>query len=187
MTTLLRPGTGHRPNNATGKARRKAEWVRSGLCSLCGRRPPVTGGKSCEECRAYHRNYRTRLREKGMCKCGRLPMPNGRNCELCRAVTRRHNRNNRRKCIDAYGAKCACCGERTYEFLQIDHINNDGAAHRREMGNGTSIYLWLIKRGFPLGFQILCANCNYAKAHYGTCPHKKGSKDANPATAAEAS
>lgn len=170
--------------NAHWKADRKAAWIAAGLCSMCGQRSPVENGKACEECRAYHRNYRTGLREKGMCKCGRLPVPSGRNCELCRERTRRHTRETRRKCIDAYGAKCVCCGEDTYEFLQIDHVNNDGAAHRREMGNNTGICLWLIKHGFPSGFQILCANCNYAKAHYGACPHKKGSKDASPATKA---
>ena len=170
---------------AKSKAEKKAAWIAAGLCSMCGRRPPTKNGKACEECRAYHRNYRAMLREKGMCKCGRLPVPGGRNCELCRANTRKHNRRIRHQCIEAYGGwRCACCGETAPEFLQIDHINNDGAEHRREIGGGNATFWWLIKNGFPEGFQVLCANCNYAKAHYGICPHKKGSKDASPATKA---
>jgi|TARA_R100001530_G_scaffold21901_2_gene18007 hypothetical protein len=65
--------------------------------------------------------------------------------------------------------RCACCGESHYEFLGIDHINNDGAKHRKEIG--ATIYGWLKKNNFPEGFQVLCHNCNLAKGFYGRCPH----------------
>lgn len=66
---------------------------------------------------------------------------------------------------------CACCGEIILEFLEVDHINNDGNKHRREIGN-QKIYDWLIKNKFPTGFQILCANCNKGKSlNDGICPH----------------
>ena len=68
--------------------------------------------------------------------------------------------------------KCACCGEKQIEFLTIDHINNDGAKHRKEIGKGR-LYQWLYKNKFmPDRFQILCWNCNLSKYHYGKCPHK---------------
>ncbi len=81
-----------------------------------------------------------------------------------------------------YGLSCACCGESLYEFLTIDHINNDGAKQRKEIfgplhrsGAGTAIYKWLIKNNFPEGFQTLCWNCNCGKRiNNGVCPHKKG-------------
>lgn len=73
--------------------------------------------------------------------------------------------------LAAYGNACKCCGETTPEFLQIDHVNNDGAEHRREVGTGNAVYWWLIKNNYPEGFQVLCANCNYAKEFYGGCPH----------------
>jgi hypothetical protein len=71
--------------------------------------------------------------------------------------------------------KCACCDEKNYEFLAIDHINNDGGKHRKETGlkGGNDFVSWLIKNNFPEGFQILCHNCNMAKGFYGYCPHKK--------------
>ncbi len=148
---------------------------------MCGRRPPVAGGSSCQECRDYHKTYRAKLRRRGICKCGRQPVVGGRNCELCRANSRKHNRSYRHLCITAYGGyACACCGETASEFLQIDHINNDGADHRRQVGKGNATYKWLIKNGFPPGFQVLCANCNYAKAHYGYCPHQRD-KEVNSA------
>jgi hypothetical protein len=64
-----------------------------------------------------------------------------------------------------------CCNTKEFLFLTIDHINNDGAKHRREAKFG-SIYPWLSKNDYPIGFQVLCMNCNWAKAKNGTCPHK---------------
>lgn len=70
--------------------------------------------------------------------------------------------------------ECVCCGENIYEFLTIDHIEGGGAEHRRSIGGGgTNFYRWLIKNGFPPGYQVLCYNCNNAKGHFGVCPHKK--------------
>ena len=74
--------------------------------------------------------------------------------------------------IMAYGGKCACCGEDRYEFLAIDHKNGGGNAHRRSTGNHIMTN-WLFKNGFPDGFQVLCHNCNMAKAFYGKCPHER--------------
>jgi len=68
--------------------------------------------------------------------------------------------------------KCACCGEDHLEFLSIDHINNDGAEHRKTVDSGTQICRWLIKYNYPSGFQILCHNCNMSKGFYGICPHE---------------
>lgn len=75
--------------------------------------------------------------------------------------------------INAYGGKCSCCGEWRFEFLSIDHTGNNGASHRREIGNGTNMYVWLKKAGFPKkGFRLLCFNCNLSRGHYGRCPHE---------------
>jgi hypothetical protein len=83
-------------------------------------------------------------------------------------------RRLKQEVLSHYGTHCACCGESTFEFLQIDHVNNDGAAHRKAIGRGagTGTYNWLKKNGWPKGFQALCANCNFAKSRYGRCPHQ---------------
>lgn len=70
-----------------------------------------------------------------------------------------------------YGDWCSCCGEVLAEFLCIDHINNDGAEHRRSVGSGSAVYSWIKKNNFPPGFQVLCINCNFAKGHLGSCCH----------------
>ena len=85
-----------------------------------------------------------------------------------------YGRKLRNDVLAAYGGACACCGDTTPEFLGVDHVNNDGEKHRRELkGYGRSIYRWLAMNGFPQDgrFQLLCHNCNMAKGLYGGCPH----------------
>jgi hypothetical protein len=86
---------------------------------------------------------------------------------------REHYRKERNEVIKLLGGKCVCCGENQLEFLAIDHINNDGNAERKMMDLKTMVSR--IYRGIlPLKrYQILCANCNHAKAYYGGCPHKQ--------------
>ena len=74
---------------------------------------------------------------------------------------------------------CACCGEDTIGCLTLDHVNNDGADHRKKIGDfGNSVNRWIIKNNFPEGFQVLCYNCNCSKgANKGICSHKLPSKE----------
>lgn len=76
----------------------------------------------------------------------------------------------RQEVLEHYGNKCVCCNETEPMFLNIDHINGGGTAHRRQL-HIDSIYKWLKRNSYPDGFQILCANCNGAKGHYSECPH----------------
>ena len=77
----------------------------------------------------------------------------------------------RAKILAHYGETCACCGGT--EWLSIDHINGGGLKHRIEQfGNKTAcdqLYRWLIKNGFPDGFQVLCRACNSSKAGGERC------------------
>jgi len=64
-----------------------------------------------------------------------------------------------------YGnGKCACsrCGESRLACLSIDHIEGGGKEDRGELG-GSYFYGWLIKKGYPEGYQTLCMNCNWVK------------------------
>jgi hypothetical protein len=93
----------------------------------------------------------------------------------------------KREVMDAYGGCCACCGETELVFLTIDHVNDDGAEHRREMAAesgfeysqaGARTYRWLRKNNYPDGFQVLCANCNCGKQwNRGVCPHAQMASD----------
>ena len=85
-----------------------------------------------------------------------------------------HYHRQRKACIAALGGECVCCGEKEYDFLQIDHIYNDGAEHRRERKTkgGASLLIDVVKRG-PERYQVLCANCHLAKSKNLICPHKR--------------
>lgn len=90
---------------------------------------------------------------------------------------REHGKADRKKrrllCLQFYSGaipSCACCGETIYQFLAIDHMNGGGNKHRKSL-KSMDIYRWLVKNNFPLGFQVLCHNCNLAKGYYGICPH----------------
>ena len=95
------------------------------------------------------------------------------------ARQRQYVRDLRLDVIAHLGGKCACCGETTLEFLAVDHINTDGAAHRRSLTrsgySGRSHLVWadIRRRGYPRDeFQVLCHNCNAAKNLDGACPHQ---------------
>lgn len=94
----------------------------------------------------------------------------------------------RRLVFGYYGLECAACLESDFDVLTIDHINNNGASHRKEIATqsgirgpgGHRLYHWLKRNSFPVGFQTLCQNCNVAKhKNGGTVPLrriKRGSK-----------
>ena len=95
--------------------------------------------------------------------------------------------NLRTEVLCYYGGsppRCGCCGEKEVLFLTLDHINNDGAKHRKElrtstgkMAAGTRTYRWAKENNFPAMFQVLCCNCNFAKwRNKGVCPHKNYEK-----------
>jgi hypothetical protein len=99
-------------------------------------------------------------------------------CKVCNNEHRKARfRADRLAALEHYGhgdVACRCCGERLIEFLALDHVNNDGATHRRELGisGGAQFYAWLRKTGYTYsGLVVACHNCNQARAMYGRCPH----------------
>jgi hypothetical protein len=71
--------------------------------------------------------------------------------------------------------KCACCDERTLDFLSIDHINGRKQFNHGFGFGGYPFHLWLKKNNFPDGFRILCYNCNCYLGKRGNnkiCIHK---------------
>ena len=69
--------------------------------------------------------------------------------------------------LSHYGPNCTlgCCWEGCtvidVDMLSLDHVNNDGAEHRRTVGKnktGEKMYRLVKTEGFPNGFQTLCMN-----------------------------
>lgn len=155
------------------------------LCSHC-RTNPVAGVASdwCKACFAlYRRLKRSERLARGHCaECDSGPVPGLRVCERHREATNRRNieysRRLKARVYQAYGNKCKCCGESEQCFLTLDHVNNDGANHRRSLGwtykHGARavFYKWVIDNQFPAMIQLLCMNCNFGKTrNKGVCPH----------------
>jgi len=116
------------------------------------------------------------------------------NKDKAKAIQKRSMYEARLEVLQHYSGletpECKCCKEQMFEFLQIDHINGDGAEHRRSIGmaqgdlnqrakenqkvslGGSGFIYWLKKNNFPEGFQVLCSNCNYGKRTSTYCPHE---------------
>lgn len=154
-----------------------AKQLVSGKCDDCG----VTKSKSwttkygksrCVSCYA-------KVKKPGHCDfCGKTSSPawfndygKRRSCRNCRGI--RYVTQLKINAFKAYAknGKIECnakdCHISDIDMLTIDHIKNDGAAHRRQMrgnrrGNG-GIYRVLKKLGYPKGYQTLCWNHNSKK------------------------
>jgi hypothetical protein len=119
---------------------------------------------------------------RGLCMdCGRPREASGSAsyCSPCRtrraAANNEHSRATRLSAVYHYSGqnpRCACCGEAGLAFLTLDHVNNDGAEHRRRHKGHQGTYRQLKADGYPPGIQVLCYNCNMARSAYGSCPHR---------------
>ena len=179
----------------------------NGICISCGirERHLTAQFKTCDVCRLNKQLLRLKYKNKDLCYCGHIPNPGYKICEDCLQSQDKYKNKNKNKRLvifrkrntkqkkireyykalvfDSYGNCCTCCGETTKEFLQIDHINGGGCAHRKRISKSTGypFYKWLVDNECPKDeFQLLCANCNWSKGVYGYCPHKKSCLDVIP-------
>ena len=157
------------------------EYRSKGLCARCGK-IPLNGKTRCEICHEQHLNYQRKNKLKliaaGLCRCcGTRPKSDrSPSCEIC--LKENAVRNSavyakiRKSCIKNYGGQCQCCHTPVEVYLQLDHVKNDGAAHRKRLsksGRGSSLYTWAYRNNFPDVLQLLCANCHQAKTSRGGC------------------
>lgn len=135
---------------------------------------PATEGRSrCAGCRKkrklYAKNYRQRLFNQGICYyCGTKPRVGNRGCcidclKKLRVATRKKATKDKLVVLAHYGlqGEVRCCWEgcnvTEIDGLTLDHIKDDGALQRKTNRRmGVMLYAYLIKQGFPKGFQTLC-------------------------------
>ena len=153
------------------------EYKDKGLCGGCGGQPEH-GKTYCIRCSKKYSDYSKRKRLKkisiGICPtCKKRPLDSDKKtCSTCLEIRKQQRIDLRNQVLIAYGGpQCKCCGETEIDFLQIDHI--DGGGNQQRKLTHKDLYRWLKTHGFPSGFQVLCANCNFAKGAYGICPHQK--------------
>lgn len=87
-----------------------------------------------------------------------------------KASTARSKNALKLQALEAYGGPiCMGCGSVAFEKLGLDHVNEDGAEHRRvsRMVTGHDSYRRLRDAGWPDDppLQVLCKGCNTRKAN----------------------
>lgn len=92
-------------------------------------------------------------------------------CKSCRTMESiEYNLTLKIDALQAYskGAiMCASCKISDIDVLTIDHVNNDGYIQKKQLGGaGSKLYRWLKHHNYPMGYQVLCYNCNMKKALY---------------------
>lgn len=115
-----------------------------------------------------------RARALGLCsRCCKQPSaPEKAQCQDCLDYQVEMRSNLREVVYMAYGNKCSCppCGENRWQFLTLDHINNDGYKYRNNIGH--NLISWAHQNSCPTTLRLLCANCNTGRArNKGVCPH----------------
>jgi hypothetical protein len=145
-----------------------------GKCRKCFRKTRL-GNNHCDKHLLYGKKSSSKNRKKriflGLCiHCGKRPPSTLRMCDECNNKVRERRRMDRELVLKHYGDECACCKENGRDFLTVDHVEGNGKSHRTEVGD---INRFLIKNNFPMGFQVLCFNCNCAKRASNKCPHQK--------------
>lgn len=159
-----------------GSRRHYEKRKRNNKCLSCGKDRDLVDKNYCAACRDRSTAvYKNRV-ALGMCgRCGLHPLKTKTRCAVCIAHTTKRCRLLKRQIIEAYGGKCACCGDDTFEFLTIEHTWGGGNAQKKKIKRfGNEFYRWLVQHDFPkdLGLAILCMNCNFSKGKYGYCPHE---------------
>lgn len=137
---------------------RKAYWdgwyahkKANGLCMTCGKVEAEPGRTRCTECKIKRR--------KQAIKYEVLPK---------QEVKRRL----RQQVIVFLGGACECCGEKTKEFLTLDHKNQNGSKERKTWQQ--IAMMRGILKGERTDIGLLCFNCNCGRElNGGICPHKQ--------------
>lgn len=75
--------------------------------------------------------------------------------------------DSRVQLINILGGKCKTCGESDIQFLQLDHINDEGAEDRKRFKNIGLFYVYYLNHPEEAQqrLQVLCANHNWKKRY----------------------
>src|SRR5271156_2988917 len=103
----------------------------------------------------------------------------GRMCSAC--IATRQRAQLRLELFAAFDWKCSCCGEGHPQFLSLEHIHGVGSgnSYRHKIGlkskqSYLQIYQAKRENWDKTKYELLCMNCNFAKGHFGQCPHRSG-------------
>lgn len=173
---------------------KQIQWICSEMkktkkCSKCKKRRPISQfGRyvsakdglfpQCKKCiQENNRRYYIQNKEKVKKSVRRW---RNNNPERVKENKRNERARLKQEMVEAYGGKCSCCGEMAIEFLTLEHREQDGAEHRRQLAKKNGVkrvrcdMIWREARrqGYPDCYTVLCMNCNFALGMFGYCPHQ---------------
>ncbi len=154
-----------RPNN--WNQQRILNRKKKGLCNRCQK--VSTNNKYCDECKVKIENSIIDITEEKICRsCSNIAELNNTQCTICKnrdSEYRKRKRQEQKKDVFNHygGCKCNYCQISDLRVLTIDHLNNDGAAHRKRLKTSKMLYSDIQRRGYPPEYQVLCFNCNSLK------------------------
>lgn len=147
-------------------------------CNICKRKLPWAeftqgGGRRCKSCRKQIAQERYQEQRDSILKTSKAwKTANAAKYRSQQRAYRNQQREEIAQQVFSHYGPCSCCGEAEIKFLTVEHMNGNGAQHRRMIGK-TDMWLWLYHNGFPKGYTLLCFNCNAgAFRNGGICPHK---------------
>lgn len=159
--------------------------LKNGLCSYC-LNTSALGKKFCQPCIDIRKNrVHSRKASKICVSCGIRDSFGLNLCQICSDRNKENRAKVKMEAFNSYGGpKCICCKSEVFEHLTIEHIDNNGAEHRKSLtgkktGGGYHFYAKLKKLGFPKEprLEVLCYSCNFARANNGYCPCQTKSLD----------
>ena len=116
-----------------------------------------------ERQRGYYRKWYEANKEEARKKKRRLMRKyRAESPERYREQTRRAKRKLKDAVFDIYGRECVRCGFTDVRALTLDHILNNGAEERKELGE-RGVYRRATEKHRPDEYQTLCMNCQFIK------------------------
>ena len=82
------------------------------------------------------------------------------NPEHHREVSRRSKKKLKYSVFAMYGSECSICWFSDIRALTLDHIKNNGAEERKELGE-RGVYRRAVEDHRPDEYRILCMNCQF--------------------------
>ena len=126
-------------------------------------RSKATRIKNAKQLKIYWSEYYKKNKDKKQ-EYDRCRQAKPENIAKHRVSCNKYEKRRRKTLLNLMGDKCMCCGETDPIYLQFDHVDNDGYLERSPTkGRRVGKLTLLTYLENPKKWQLLCANCNWAK------------------------
>ena len=107
--------------------------------------------------RDWYERHKATVREK---KAESMRRARAEDPERHAKSSRESKRRRRERLFQAYGRVCTLCGFDDERALTLDHVLNNGAEERAQLGP-QAVYLRALRPEYRSEYRILCMNCQF--------------------------